>query len=316
MKNLITTLILAFTAITLSAAEEFNLRKDTINLIVAAPPGAGRTILGNRLSQLMKEKGITVLVVNKPGANRIIGTNFVASSVPDGRTLLFGGAADLALLPKQYPDVVKFTRSSFVPVMSMVRVEPVLIVRKDFPANNFKEFLEVIKRDPLQRQTSDFSVHANMIASSIYSLAGVSPEFITYAGETQAVMDVASGQLQSAVVALEDKFLPSKLSERIKLIAITSDKRSSKFPNVETVSETFPNVVFQYWWGLYAPAGTPDATVKELNKAFAEVWSDPKMVAELKQQNYQPGETSLPALNAYLDKEYKTLDLMANRYLK
>ena len=312
MKKLLTTLILAFTVITVSAAEEFNLRKDPITLIVPAPPGAGRTVLGLRLGQLMKEKGITLQVVNKPGANRIVGTNLAASSVPDGRTLLFGGVADLALLPKQHPDVVKFTRSSFVPVISMVRAEPVLIVRKDFPANNFKEFLEVIKRDPLQRQIADFSMHSSLIASSLYSLAGVSPEFISYAGENQAAVDVASGNLQSAVVTLEDRYL----TERVKVIAITADKRSPKFLNVETVSETFPNVVFQYWWGLYAPAGTPDATIKELNKAFAEVWTDPKIVAELKQLNYQPGETSLPALNAYLDKEYKTLDQMASRYLK
>ena len=312
MKKLLTTLILAFTVITVSAAEEFNLRKDPITLIVPAPPGAGRTVLGLRLGQLMKEKGITLQVVNKPGANRIVGTNLAASSVPDGRTLLFGGVADIALLPKQHPDVVKFTRSSFVPVISMVRAEPVLIVRKDFPANNFKEFLEVIKRDPLQRQIADFSMHSSLIASSLYSLAGVSPEFISYAGENQAAVDVASGNLQSAVVTLEDRYL----TERVKVIAITADKRSPKFLNVETVSETFPNVVFQYWWGLYAPAGTPDATIKELNKAFAEVWTDPKIVAELKQLNYQPGETSLPALNAYLDKEYKTLDQMASRYLK
>lgn len=312
MKKLLTSLIFAFTAITLSAAEEFNLRKDPITLIVPAPPGAGRTVLGLRLSQLMKEKGITLQVVNRPGANRIIGTNLAASSVPDGRTLLFGGVADLALLPKLNPDVVKFTRSSFVPVISMVRAEPVLIVRKDFPANNFKEFLEVIKRDPLQRQIADFSTHSSLIASSLYSLAGVSPEFISYAGENQAATDVASGNLQSAIITLEDRYL----TDRVKVIAITSDKRSSKFPNLETVSETFPNIVFQYWWGLYAPAGTPDATIKELNKAFAEVWTDPKIVAELKQLNYQPGETALPALNAYLDKEYKTLDLMFNRYLK
>ena len=312
MKKLLTIFILAFTAITVSAAEEFNLRKDTITLIVPAPPGAGRTVLGLRLSQLMKDKGITLQVVNRPGANRIVGTNLAASSVPDGRTLLFGGVADLALLPKQHPDVVKFTRSSFVPVISMSRAEPVLIVRKDFPANNFKEFLEVIKRNPLQRQIADFSMHSSLIASSLYSLAGVSPEFISYAGENQAATDVASGNLQSAVVTLEDRYL----TDRVKVIATTSDKRSPKFPNVETVSETFPNMVFQYWWGLYAPAGTPDATIKELNKAFAEVWADPKIVAELKQLNYQPGETSLPALNTYLDKEYKTLDQMFNRYLK
>lgn len=312
MKKLLTTLILAFTAITASAAEEFNLRKDPITLIVPAPPGAGRTVLGLRLSQLMKDKGITLQVVNRPGANRLVGTNLAASSVPDGQTLLFGGVADLALLPKQYPDAAKFNRSSFVPVISMARAEPVLIVRKDFPANNFKEFLEVIKKDPLQRQIANFSMHSSLIASSLYSLAGVSPEFISYAGENQAAMDVAGGSLQSAVVTLEDRYL----TERVKVIAITSDKRSPKFPNVETVSETFPNVVFQYWWGLYAPAGTPDATVKELNKAFAEVWADPKIVAELKHLNYQPGETSLPALNAYLDKESKTLDLMFNRYLK
>jgi tripartite-type tricarboxylate transporter receptor subunit TctC len=174
----------------------------------------------------------------------------------------------------------------------------------------------VIKRDPLQRQTADYSVHVRLMASAIYSLAGASPELISYAGEDQALMGVASGDLQSAIVVLEDKFLPSKLSEKVKLIAITSDKRSSKFPAVETVSETFTNVVFQFWWGLYAPAGTPDATIKELNKAFAEVWTDPKLVAELRQLNFQPGETSLPALNAYLDNTYKTLDLLSSRYIK
>jgi tripartite-type tricarboxylate transporter receptor subunit TctC len=316
MKKLLTTLILAYTAITASAAEEFNLRKDPVTIIVPAPPGAARTTLSQRLSQLMKEKGITILVVNKPGANRIIGTNFVASAVPDGRTLLIGGSADLSLLPQQYPDVVKFNKNSFVPVISIAAATPVLVVRKDFPANNFKEFLEVIKKDPLQRQTADYSVHVKLITSSLYSLAGVSPELISYAGEDQAVMGVASGDLQSAVVVLEDKFLPSKLSERVKLIAVTSEKRSSKFPNVESVSETFPNISFQYWWGLYAPAGTPDATIKELNKAFAEVWTDPKIVAELKQLNYQAGETSLPALNTYLDTTYKTLELLSTRYLK
>jgi len=314
MKKLLITFILTFAAITVSAAEEFNLRKDTITIIVPAPPGNARTVLSLRLSQLLKEKGITINVINRPGANRIIGTNQVANSTPDGRTLLIGAAADLALLPQQYPDMVKFNRNSFVPVISIATATPVIAVRRNFPADNLKEFLEVIKKDPLQRQISDYSVFTKLIASSVYSLAGVSPEFISYAGEDQAMIGVASGDLQSAIGTLDDKLL--SLNEKIKLIAVTSDKRSSKFPNVETVSEAFPNMVFQYWWGLYAPAGTPDATIKELNKAFAEVWSDPKIVAELKQLNYQAGETSLPALNVYLGNTYKTLDLLSTRYLK
>lgn len=316
MKKLFTALIFAATAITVVAGEEFNLRKDTITIIVPAPPGNARTVLSLRLSQLMKEKGITINVINKPGANRIIGTNLVANSAPDGRTLLIGAAADIALLPQQYPDVVKFNRNSFVPVISIATATPVIAVRRNFPADNLKEFLEVIKKDPLQRQISDYSVFTKLIASSVYSLAGVSPEFISYAGEDQAMTGVASGDLQSAIATLDDKLLPSTSNERIKLIAVTSEKRNIKFPNVETVSETFPSIKFQYWWGLYAPSGTPDTTVKELNKAFTEVWADPKVAAELKQLNYQAGETSLIALNTYLDNTYKMLDLLSSRYLK
>jgi tripartite-type tricarboxylate transporter receptor subunit TctC len=316
MKKLFMTFILAITAITASAAEEFNLRKDTITIIVPSSPGGVTSILSMKLSQLLKEKGVTVLVVNKPGANKVIGSNFVANSAADGRTLLVGAAADIVLLPQQYPNVVKFNKTSFVPVFSLVTGSPVIAVRSNFPANNLREFLDVIRKDPLQRQMSDYSILNKLIASSVYSLSGISPEFIPYSGEDKALMDVASGILQAGIFTYNDRLRTMVSSGKVKMISMVSEKRNTKSPMVETISETFPNVKFQYWWGLYAPVGTPDATVKELNQAFAEVWADPVVISELETMDYRAGEMALPALNAYLDNTYKTLDMLSSRYLK
>jgi hypothetical protein len=269
-----------------------------------------------KLGQLMKEKGVTVLVINKPGANKTIGSNFVASSAADGKTLLVAAAADMVLLPQQYPDLVKFNKNSFVPVFPLATGAPVIAVRSNFPANNLREFLDVIRKDPLQRQAANYSVFCELISSSIYSLAGTTPEFIPYPGEDKALIDVASGNLQSGIFTYNDQLRSMVSAGKIKIISTVSDKRNTKSPLIETVSESFPGVKFQYYWGLYAPAGTPQTTIQALHQAFAEAWSDPVIIAELEAMNYRPVEMSLSSLNAYLDNTYKTLDLLSLKYLK
>jgi len=315
MKKLLTTLILGFTAITASATEKFNLDKDPVTIVVPHGPGPGNTMC-LKLSALLKQKGITVLVVNKPGANKIIGTNFVASSPPDGRTLLLTSVTDMALLPQVMPEVAKFDRNSFVPVFSLAFGTPALAVRSDFPANNLKEFLDVIKKDPLQRQISMYSSNTKLMASAVYSLVGTSPDIISYNSEDKALMDVLGGSLQAGIFTGNEQLRATAATGKIKVIAVLTEKRSPRFPNTESVSELFPNVKFQQWWGLYAPAGTPDATIKELHRAFTDVWSDPKVIADLDLMNMHSAEMTLPALNAYLDNRHKTLDALSSKYLK
>lgn len=316
MKKLFTALIVLLVSVAASAADDFNLRKDVITIVVPSSPGGVTSILSMKLSQVMKEKGVTLLVVNKPGGNKTIGSNFVANSAADGRTLLVAAAADMTLLPRQYPDIAKFNKNSFVPVFSLATGSPVIAVRRDFPASNLKEFLDVIRKDQLQRQAGNYSVFSELMLFSVYSLVDASPELIPYNSADSALMDVAAGNLQSVIVEVSDRVRTLVSAKKIKLISMVSDKRNTKFPALETVSESFPNVKFQYWWGLYAPAGTPQSTIQALNQAFAEVWSDPMLISELETMNYHPGEMALPALNTYLDNTYKTLELISSRYLK
>jgi tripartite-type tricarboxylate transporter receptor subunit TctC len=315
MKKLLTTFILAFAAVTISSAAELDLRKDIITIVV--PLGTGTTnSLSLKLSQLLKEKGITVLVVNKPGANKIIGTNFVANADPDGRTLLINSASDMALLSKIMPEVAKFNRNSFVPVFALATGAPVLAVRSNFPANNLKEFLDVIKKDPTQRQISTVNANTILIASAVYSLAGTSPDIISYNSEDKALLEVASGDLQAGILSANGRLQGLVANGKIKVIAALSEKRNSKFPAAESISESFPNTKFQYWYGLYAPAGTPETTVKELHRVFDEVWSNPKVSAELEQMDLKNADMTLSAINAYLDSVYKMYDGLFSKYLK
>ena len=315
MKKLLSVLILATMAFSVLATEQFNIRKDIITIVVPQGPGPANTLC-LKLGQLMKEKGVTVLVVNKPGANKTIGTNFVANSEPDGRTLLVTSAADMALLPQVMPEVAKFNRTSFVPVMSLAGATPVIAVRSNFPANNFKEFLDVIKKDTLQRQISMYSSNTKLIASAVYSLVGASPEIISYNSEDQALTDVASGNLQAGIFTANERLRAMAATGKIKVLVSLTDKRDIRFQNIESISETYPNTKFQYWWGLYAPADTPKSTIQELHQAFSEVWTDPRVVAEIDMLNLHKAEMTLPMLNTYLDSTYKNLDLLASKYLK
>ena len=161
-----------------------------------------------------------------------------------------------------------------------------------------------------------YSSNTKLMASAVYSLAGTSPEIIAYNGEDKALLEVASGDLQAGIFTANDQLRALAVAGKIKVIAVLSEKRSARFPAAESISESFPNAKFQYWWGLYAPAGTPDSSIKELHRVLTDVWSDPKVIADLDQMNFQPAEMTLPMLNTYLDNMYKNLDLLSSKYLK
>jgi len=292
-------------AATSSFAAGLEIGNDTITLVVPSPPSGSTSFTAVKLAQFSVNNGTAMIVSHKPGGERMLGTNFVAAAVPDGKTLLVGGTSEVIMGPLLNLPVVKFDKDSFVPVSSAVVGTYAIIVRNDFPANNLKEFISVISKDPLSRQTGAFSSSSKLVINSTFSLANVKPDIISYIGENQLLMDIISGNLPIALAPSSSRVKELMLLKKLKVIAVTSPERLPEFPGVSTLAEIEPGLSFQYYFGVWAPAGTPKDKIIELHAMFSKITSDPKFISEVTSMDIRAVTMTLPELNSHTASQRK-----------
>jgi tripartite-type tricarboxylate transporter receptor subunit TctC len=276
--------ILATIALSLSAWD-FTFAADPINLVVPQAPGGGVDIIARIIAEEMTKQGTPAIILNKPGAERSIGANFVATSVPDGKTLFVGALGDSVLLPLfKYPGL-KFDESTLVPVAYLGQQPSVLTATPNFPANNFKEFLQVIKQNPDKYSIGTFSKTSDLHASILFGLAGAKPNFIPYKGDSPMLVDLGGGSLPLGINSFAGSRELAK-DKKIKYIAILSKDRRPDFPQVGTVAEYNGWTGGGFWYGMFAPAGTPPVVVRSLNRSFNDAIKNPAVRKKLTDNGY------------------------------
>jgi tripartite-type tricarboxylate transporter receptor subunit TctC len=234
-----------------------------IKIVVPFPAGAGPDQVARMLAQhLQNAFGQTVLIENRAGALGSIGAAEVARSAPDGYTLLMGTntthAGNVAMLKNLPYDPVK----NFAPVMRTVTTAMVLLVKPDFPANDVTQFLDYAKAHP--NLTAGYGSGASQISvGQLQSRGGLSVIAASYRGVPQAVTDVMTGasNLTFADLSLA---VPQMQGGTLRGIGVTSAKRSELIPALPALSEAIPGFEATIWYGLLAPANTPDAIVDKL----------------------------------------------------
>jgi tripartite-type tricarboxylate transporter receptor subunit TctC len=237
-----------------------------IKIVVPFPAGAGPDQVARMLGQHLQEAfGQTVLIENRAGALGSIGAVEVARSAPDGYTLLMGTnttqAANVAMLKNLPYDPVK----DFAPVMRTVTTNMVLMVKPDFPAKDLPEFLAYAKAHP--NLTAGYGSGASQISiGQLQSRGGLSVIAASYRGVPQAVTDVMAGAINLTFADLS-LAIPQMQGGTLRGIGVTSPKRNELAPNLPALAEAMPGFEATIWYGLLAPAGTPDAVV---NKLYAE----------------------------------------------
>jgi tripartite-type tricarboxylate transporter receptor subunit TctC len=256
--------LLALAAQPARAADDYPSRQ--IRIIVPFPAGAGpdnvARILGRHLQDAF---GQPVVIENRAGALGSIGAVEVARSAPDGYTLLMGTnttqAANVAMLKNLPYDPVK----DFTPVMRTVTTNMVLMVKPDFPAKDLLEFLAYAKAHP--NLTAGYGSGASQISiGQLQSRGGLSVIAASYRGVPQAVTDVMAGAINLTFADLS-LAIPQMQGGTLRGIGVTSPKRNELAPNLPALAEAMPGFEATIWYGLLAPAGTPDAVV---NKLYAE----------------------------------------------
>jgi tripartite-type tricarboxylate transporter receptor subunit TctC len=249
------------------------------------PYAAGSTgdatarLIAHRLSDRL---GQPFIVENRVGANGVIGAEAVARSAPDGYTLLWAVTPQITISPIM-TKVPYDPATDFVPISAVSTNRFALLVNAKVPVKTVSEFIEYV-RDQRKRFTyaeggAGSITHLSMVL--FLSRAGLNGTNVSYKGTGPALTDVVAGHLP-AMFALFGDALSQAESGAIRLLAVSSEQRSTQAPDVPTIAESgFPGFKTTSWWGLMAPAGTPKPIVDRIAAEVGNATKDPKLVEQL-----------------------------------
>ncbi|HKW39347.1 MAG TPA: tripartite tricarboxylate transporter substrate binding protein [Burkholderiales bacterium] len=264
-----------------------------IHVIVGFPPGGGNDIIARMLGAKMQEAwGQPVVIDNKPGANSIIASEFVAKSAPDGYTLLVNATGGMSVNPVLYSKLPYDSLRDFVPI-SMVGTFPlVLAVNPSLPVKSVPELIAYAKANPGKLNYSAGSTSFQVASEMFKQMTGTDVRHIPYKGSAASITAVIAGDVQMTIVDTPP-LVPQLKSGRVRALAVTSAKRSAAMPDLPAVAESVPGYEMVLWIGLFAPAGTPREIAGKLTAEVAGIVKMPDVRERLAGLGVEPiGNTS------------------------
>jgi tripartite-type tricarboxylate transporter receptor subunit TctC len=242
-----------------------------VRIVVPLAPGGGTDLIARTLAQEMaKDLGASVIIENKPGAGTIIGTQAVATSEPDGYTLLMGTFAN-AVNPSLNAKLPYDPHRDFAAVALIARSYNVVVVNPKSPIHSIADLIAAAKAEPdkLSYGTYGNGTSAHLAGELFKNLAKVNLTTVPYKGSAPAITDLIGGQIQVMFTTVASA---ASLIEggQLRALAVTSPERSPAFPQLPTVAEAgVPGYAVESWYGLFAPAKTPREVIDRLNKSAA-----------------------------------------------
>lgn len=286
--------LIAGLAIAISAQAQ-NYPNKIIKMIIPFPPGGASDIVGRIVAEaLSKELGQPVVVDNRSGGGGGIGATAIARATPDGYTLGIATvgthAANPACNPKGGYDAVQ----DFAPVSNLARTPNVLTVFPGVPAKNYQELHAYLKKNPGKvRYATGGACGVHHLTGALFtSLTGTDIVHVPYRGSGPALTDVLGGHVELFFDSLPGS-LAHIQSNRLRPIAVAWDKRLESLPNVPTYAELgLKPINDAVWYGLVAPAKTPDDIIRKLNAATLKVLALPEVKERIVQSGSEPAGTT------------------------
>jgi tripartite-type tricarboxylate transporter receptor subunit TctC len=252
-----------------------------VRIIVPQTPGGASDALARVIGQKLAERwGQPVLVENKPGAGGNVGTDYVAKSPADGYTLLMSYVGTQAINGSVYKSLTYDPYKDFAPVATLATVPFALVVNQNLPVKSAGELIAYAKAHP---GAVNFGSAGNgslnhLLGEMVNMNQGVKLVHVPYKGAAGALTDTIGGQIQMTFTSL-----PSVVghirSDKVRALAVTGSKRSATFPNLPTFSEAgITGLELSPWFGLLAPAGTPEPIVRKMNADIADLLRDKDVV--------------------------------------
>jgi tripartite-type tricarboxylate transporter receptor subunit TctC len=239
-----------------------------VRLVVPFPAGSATDQVGRLVgAQLQEALGQPMVVENKAGAQGAIAAAEVAKAAPDGYTLMVTTntpqAANVSLFKKLQYDPVK----DFAPITRFGTTSFMLMVKPDFPAKTLKEFLDHVRKQPGKLSSGYGSAGSQVSLAMLKQLGKLDVVEVPYKGIPQTITDTMGGSLHFTFVDLANALAQQK-GGKLRGLAVTSAKRSSLAPDLPALAEELPGYEIIAWFGLVAPAKTPEPVVQRLNEVL------------------------------------------------
>lgn len=248
-----------------------------IKLVVPFPPAGGTDILARTVANhLTTANKWTVVVDNRPGAGGNIGVDATAKSPADGYTLVMGQTSNLTISPTLYAKLPYDPVKDLAPIVLVGSGPIAIVVKADSPYKTLGDLITAAKAKPgsITMATPGNGTVAHLAGVQLQKVTGAKFEHIPYKGAAAAIPDLLGGNVDfylSSVPTLQSHVAGGKM----RALAVTSVKRSPVFPTVPTVGETVKGFEANTWFGILAPAGTPQPVIAKLNAEINKALKDP-----------------------------------------
>jgi len=294
----------------------------TVTITVPVGTGGGTDLVARLLAKSLSEQwGQPVLVENKPGASGIIGANVVIKSPPDGHNLLLVWDGPIIATP------VLFKRPDYDPSKQLTPLSQVstqgyaVVVHPSVPARNMTELIAHIKKknadkEPFGFATSSAGAADHLSGESFRVMAGVELLTVNHAGTGPAITNVLGGHIPFGIFSFTAA-LPHIKSGALRVLAVTSDKRSALLPDVPTVGETLPGYHYHSWIGVFGPAGMPESLRDRISRDIRTAVNTPDVATMLTGNGLLPTVSEPAAFSEFIRRDAtRTAEVIKRANLK
>lgn len=287
-----------------------------VTLVAPFPPGGAADVLSRLLAKKLEEQlGGPVIVENRPGAGTAIGATAVAKAKPDGHTLLISSNSTFTLNPALQPTLPYDPVKDFEPIGLVGSVPLTLLVNAAVPVNEVQQLIAAVKAQPDKFVYGSFGngTVSNFAGAMFNAAAGVKMTHVPYRGSAPLMNDLLGGQIPvsfDTVVAAA----PQLKGGKVKVLAVTSARRSALLPDVPTLAESgLPGFEMSSWIAVVAPRGLPADVKTRLGKAFATIMASSDTQERMKAAGFEPTWNPLPDWAGFVNSDIARMKAVAER---
>ena len=258
-------------------------------VVVAAPGGSVDNATRPFIEPLSKALGQQFVIENRGGASGAIGAEFVAKSPPDGYTFVAMSSSTASILPN-LRKLAFDTFKDLTPVSNFAEAAQLLTVNATVPAKSVAELVAYAKANPAKINFGNVGqgTASHLFSEQFAKSAGIQFTQVAYRGGGEALGDFLAGVTQ---LYLDPNALPHIKSGKVRLLAVLDRERHADFPDVPTLQELYPDCDAVWWFGLYAPAGTPEPIIRRLAGEMSRVAGMPEIKQALANVSLKPRST-------------------------
>ena len=260
-----------------------------VRIVVSWPPGGSNDVVARVMAQRLTENlGQTFVVENRAGATGTIGSDLVAKSAPDGYTILVNSATHVAN-PHIYKKLPYDTMKDLTGILPLCVQIGMLVVHPSLPVKSLKELIALArsKPDQIAWASTGTGSYTWVTMALLLQMTGTKMLEVNYKGGGPATIALTGGEVQVFFVGI-GSLTAALPAQRVRPLAVASDKRLKQFPDIPTVAETVPGYEMTAWVGSFVPSATPRAIVERLNTEFRKALEHPDATKILGSQALDP----------------------------